>query len=314
MKRLLAIAVTPLLVASMAAAVHGGGDGRRAGPQPRDADGDGGTVQRKVILITGSTDGLGREVARRLAATGAHIIVHGRNRERGEALVQEIEGEGKGSATFYAADLGSLAEVRTLAEAIRRDHDRLDVLVNNAGIWLAGTDERRVSEDGHELHFAVNYLSGYLLTRLLLPLLTESAPSRIVNVASAAQTPIDFDDVMLTRNYSPGRAYGQSKLAQILFTIDLAGELDGTGVTVSALHPATLMDTPMVQEAGVRPRATVAEGANAVVNLVTGEDIESGSYYNGLREARAAAQAYDEDARNQLRALSQQLTGNPPSP
>src|SRR5690606_20950330 len=131
------------------------------------------------------------------------------------------------------------------------------------------------------LHFAVNYLAGYLLTRELLPLLRESAPSRIVNVSSGAQTPIDFDDVMLQRGYSPGRAYGQSKLAQVIFTVDLAEELEGTGVIVTSLHPATFMATDMVEEAGIRPRSTVEEGANAVLNLVNGANVRSGSYYNG---------------------------------
>jgi NAD(P)-dependent dehydrogenase (short-subunit alcohol dehydrogenase family) len=266
-------------------------------------------VQRQVVLITGSTDGLGREVARRLAADGAHVIIHGRNRERGNALVEEITRQGTGSAAFYAADLASLADVRNLAESIRRDYDRLDVLVNNAGIWLSGENERRLSPDGHELQFAVNYLSGYLLTRLLLPLLIESAPARIVNVASVAQTPIDFDDVHMSRGYSGGRGYGQSKLAQILFTFDLAQELQGTGVTVNALHPATLMDTQMVIDAGAAPRTTVAEGADALMQLIVAPDIESGQYFNGLRPARANAQAYDEAARARLRAISQELTG-----
>src|SRR5690606_30926620 len=144
----------------------------------------------------GSTGGLGREVALRLAAGGAHVIVHGRDAERGRQVVEEIERGGVGSARFYAADLGSFAEVRRLAEEIRRDYDRLDVLVNNAGIWLT-QGERQLSADGHELHFQVNYLSGFLLTRELLPLLRRSAPARIVNVASGAQRPIDFDDVML---------------------------------------------------------------------------------------------------------------------
>ena len=277
----------------------------RPSPDPSD----GATVQRQVILITGSTDGLGREVARRLAATGAHIIVHGRNRERGEGLVAEIERAGQGSAAFYPADLGSLDEVRALAAAIQRDYDRLDVLVNNAGIWLARSDERPTSADGHELHFAVNYLAGFLLTHLLKPLLLQSAPARIVNVASMAQTPIDFDDVMLESGYSAGRAYGQSKLAQVMFTFDLARELDGTGVTVHALHPATLMDTPMVEEAGVRPRATVEEGAEAVVHLVTADGLGSGGYFDGMRRARPADQAYDEAARERLRTLSAELVG-----
>ena len=262
---------------------------------------------QQVIMITGSTDGLGREVARRLASGGAHIIVHGRNRERGASLVQEIMTEGKGSAAFYPADLASLEQVRSLGAAILRDYQRLDVLVNNAGIFF-NQGARQVSADGHEVHFAVNYLAGYLLTRTLLPLLRASAPSRIVSVASVAQTPIDFSDVMLERNYSGSRAYAQSKLAQILFTIDLAAELQGSNVTVNALHPATLMDTPMVQGMGVRPRATVAEGAEAVIQAVTASGLGTGGYFDGKRVARANAQAYDETARATLRELSERLT------
>ena len=272
-----------------------------------DAQQDRPRADAPVVLITGSTDGLGREVARALAATGAHLIVHGRNRERGEALVAEIAREGKGSARFYAADLASLAEVRAFAETVLRDYDRLDVLVNNAGIWLNGT-ERRLSADGHEMHFAVNYLAGYVLTRMLLPRLVESAPSRIINVSSIAQTPIDFADPMLERGYSDGRAYGQSKLAQILFTVDLARELEGKGVFVAAVHPATMMNTTMVLSRGARPRATVEEGVEAVMNLVTVTGLESGQYFNGMRPARANAQARDEAARARLRRLSEELT------
>jgi NAD(P)-dependent dehydrogenase (short-subunit alcohol dehydrogenase family) len=262
--------------------------------------------QRSVALVTGSTDGLGREVALRIAATGAHVLVHGRNADRGNAVVADIEAAG-GSARFYQADLASLDEVRALAEAVLRDHDRLDILVNNAGIG-SSPNERLVSDDGHELRFAVNYLSGFLLTRMLLPRLRQSAPARIVNVASLAQSPIDFDDVMLEQNFSGGRAYGQSKLAQILFTFDLAQELDGSGVLVNTLHPATYMPTGMVRQAGVEPRSTIDEGATAVMNLVTG-DVGSGGYYNGLTAARANAQAYDVDARRRLRELSERLTG-----
>ena len=262
----------------------------------------------KVVLITGSTDGLGREVARRVAVLGAHVIVHGRNRQRGEAVVAEITRVGKGSARFYAADLGSLAEVRRFGETILRDYPTLHVLVNNAGIW-ASEGGRQVSADGHELQFAVNYLSGFLLTRLLLPRLVESQPSRIVNVASGAQSPIDFSDLMLER---PGRAsqgYAQSKLAQIMFTIDLANELEDTGVIVASLHPATLMDTTMVRESGVTPQSTVDEGADAVMNLIAGSGITSGGYYDGLQRSRAHRQAYDAAARERLRRISLDLTG-----
>jgi NAD(P)-dependent dehydrogenase (short-subunit alcohol dehydrogenase family) len=266
-------------------------------------------AETSVVFITGSTDGLGREVALRVAATGAHVIVHGRNADRGREVVEAIEREGIGSARFYRADLASLDEVRGLADAILRDYDRLDVLVNNAGIWINQPQRPAPSADGHELHFAVNYLAGYLLTRELLPLLLESAPARVVNVASGAQTPIDFDDVNIERNYTPGRAYGQSKLAQITFTMDLARELEGTGVTVTALHPATLMNTTMVVEAGVQPRSSVDEGAEALMNLVVGDGIPSGQYFNGLRPARAHAQAYDADAQRRLRELSDRLVG-----
>ena len=265
-----------------------------------------GSMAGKTVLITGSTDGLGREVALRVADLGAHVIVHGRNRQRGAAVVDEITKAGGGRARFYAADLASLDEVRELARAILRDYPRIDVLVNNAGVWNQG--DRQVSRDGHELHFAVNYLSGFLLTRMVLPRVVDAAPSRVINVASSAQSPIDFTDVMLER---PGRAaqgYGQSKLAQILFTIDLAGELKDAGVTVVALHPATMMNTTMVQRAGLRPRATVGQGAGAVMRLITAPGIETGQYFNGLNPARANAQAYDADARTRLRELSMQLT------
>jgi NAD(P)-dependent dehydrogenase (short-subunit alcohol dehydrogenase family) len=260
-----------------------------------------------VVFITGSTGGLGREVARHLAAAGDHVIVHGRDLERGTNLVSEIHEEGAGSARFYAADLGSLDQVRALARAIRRDYPRLDVLVNNAGIWLEGP--RPLSQDGHELHFQVNYLSGYLLTRELLALLRASAPARIVNVSSLAQTPMDFDDVMMEEGYSDGRAYAQSKLAQVMFTFDLAEELEGTGVTVNALHPATMMDTDMVLERGARARTSVDEGTDAVLYLIDAPDLGSGEYFNQKERARANDQAYDLEARGKLKALSERLTG-----
>jgi NAD(P)-dependent dehydrogenase (short-subunit alcohol dehydrogenase family) len=265
----------------------------------------------KAALVTGSTDGVGRLVAWRLGAAGARVLVHGRNRERGEGLVAEIE-QGGGAAAFLAADLASLGEVRRLADAVRSSTDRLDLLINNAGIGTGGPGVRRqTSVDGHELRFAVNYLAGFLLTRLLLPLIRDSAPARIVNVASAGQQAIDFADLMLTRGYSGTRAYCQSKLAQIMFTIDLADELRGSGVTVNALHPATYMDTAMVREAGIAPWSTVEEGADAILNLATSPALEgrSGLYFNGQREARAEAQAYDARARRSLETISQELTG-----
>jgi NAD(P)-dependent dehydrogenase (short-subunit alcohol dehydrogenase family) len=265
----------------------------------------------KTILITGSTDGVGRRVAEKLATTGATVLVHGRHKVRAEDLVSRIRDTG-GKAAFYLADFSSLDEVGALADAIERDHDRLDILINNAGIGTSGGDGgRQMSRDGHELRFAVNYLAGFLLTRRLLPLLRASSPARIVNVSSAGQQPIDFSDVMLTRGYSGVRAYCQSKLAQIMFTFDLAEELASSGVTINCLHPATYMDTTMVRLSGVTPISTVDQGADAILNLATGNDPHgrTGLYFDGLRPARANAQAYDATARHNLRTLSQSLSG-----
>ncbi|WP_137931980.1 SDR family oxidoreductase [Mesorhizobium comanense] len=272
-------------------------------------------LKNKTILITGSTDGVGRVVARRLGAAGARVLLHGRDAARGKATVAEIEAAG-GKAEFLAADLASLAEVRRLAGAVRARTDRLDILINNAGIGTSGQNARRqVSVDGYELRFAVNYLAGFLLTSELLSLLKASAPARILNVASAGQQAIDFDDVMLTKGYSGVRAYCQSKLAQILFTIDLAEQLKGSGVTVNALHPASYMDTTMVRQAGVTPWSSVETGADAILNLAASPTLEgrSGLYLDGLRESRADAQAYDAGARQKLRELSLDL-GGPASP
>ena len=174
-------------------------------------------IEDKIVLVTGSTDGVGRLVARRLADRGARVLIHGRDRMRGEQLLNEIRAANRGSAAFLPADFSSLAEVRRLAGAIRQECDRLDILINNAGIGSGGSAGRReTSQDGHELRFAVNYLAGFLLTRVLLPLLMRGKPARIVNVSSLGQHPVDFDDVMLTRGYSGSRAYAQSKLAQIM--------------------------------------------------------------------------------------------------
>ena len=263
---------------------------------------------QQVVLVTGSTSGLGREVALRLGAMGWHVIVHGRSQERGLEVVDEINSQGPGNARFYRADLASFDQTREFGESLLRDYERMDVLVNNAGFGSA-PNERLVSEDGHEFRFQVNYLSTFLLTHMLMPRLRSSTPSRIVNVSSLAQSPIDFDDVMIENNFSGGRAYGQSKLAQIMFTFDLDEELDGTNIMVNSLHPATYMPTGMVLRAGAQPRSTIDEGADAVMQLVVSDEIEGGQFFRGLVPAQANAQAYDMQARASLKALSRELTG-----
>ncbi len=264
------------------------------------------SLSGRTVLITGSTDGLGREVAQRTAALGAHVIVHGRNAARGAEVVKQINDSGKGSAKFYAADFASIAGVRAFAAELRRDYQQLDMLINNAGVLIARGEPRRTSQDGHELHFAVNYLAGYVLSHELRPLLQRAAPSRIINVASISQSPIDFDDVMLERPGAAARGYGQSKLAQVTMTMDMAAELEALGIHIVALHPATLMNTSMVTESGMRPRTTVDEGADAVMQLVTMQELPTGHLFqrttarnaqcagHGRRSARTAARAQSE--------------------
>lgn len=270
-------------------------------------------MANRTILITGATDGLGKALALRGAAEGDTLLLHGRSEERLAPVVDEIRDRyGDDRVRTYTADLASLGEVRILAGQILANEPRVDVLVNNAGIGNTNPDgsrDRRESADGIELRFAVNYLADYLLTRLLLPRLIESAPARIVHVSSAGQSAIDFDDPMLERNYRGGRAYTQSKLAQILFSIDLAEELDGSGVTSNALHPSTYMPTKIVTAA---PMSTLEQGVDATWRLVAGPALDgvTGRYFDVEDEAEADPQAYDREARRRLRELSERLVGS----
>jgi NAD(P)-dependent dehydrogenase (short-subunit alcohol dehydrogenase family) len=265
-----------------------------------------GTVITRMptILITGATDGLGRQVARDLAGAGWTVLVHGRSPEK----TREVAGETGGRP--YVADLASLAEVRRLAGEVLDNEPRLDVLCNNAGIGFGAPDgAREESADGLELRFAVNYLSHFLLTLRLLDRLRESAPARIVNVASAGQYPLDFDDLQFERGWDGTVAYRKSKLAQILFTYSLAERLGEDGVTVTALHPATFMGTNMVLRSGITPHSEIAEGARATERLIADPALAgvTGRYFNGLREAEPDPQAGDPEARERLWRLSQTL-------
>ena len=268
-------------------------------------------IEEQTILVTGAMSGLGRELARALAERGAQVLLHGRDSTRGLETVRELkEATGNGRLQFYRADLSSLREVEELARHVISGIPRLDVLVNNAGVGFGKDDSKReTSQDGYELRFAVNYLAPYLLTERLIPLLQESAPARIVNVASVGQAPLQFDNMMFTRGYSGVTAYRQSKLAMIAWTFDLAERLTGSGVTVNALHPASLMPTKMVLEAGWQTMSTVEEGLRATLKLVVDPSFDkvNGEYFDGLRLAKANAQAYDKTIRQRLAALSQEL-------
>jgi NAD(P)-dependent dehydrogenase (short-subunit alcohol dehydrogenase family) len=269
-------------------------------------------LSETTVLVTGATDGLGRALALELASKGARVLVHGRDDARLEQMLEELRARG-GSDRMraYRADFASLRQVRKLADDVLANEQELHVLVNNAGIGtnLPGGGERQESEDGVELRLAVNYLAAYLLTRRLLPLLRESVPARIVNVSSAGQAAIDFDDPMLERRYSGGQAYAQSKLALVMLTIDLAAELEGTGVTANCLHPGTYMPTKMVHASGVQPLDSLETGVRSTMHLIASPDLDgaSGRYFDRMRESRALEQAYDEDARRRLRTLSEEL-------
>jgi NAD(P)-dependent dehydrogenase (short-subunit alcohol dehydrogenase family) len=248
------------------------------------------------ILVTGSTDGHGRQLAGALAERGASVLVHGRDPAKVDVAFTET-----GAESGLVADLAELQQVRSLAA----EAGELDTLVNNAGIIVP---ERRESADGYELTFAVNYLSHFLLTRLLLPKLRE--PARIVNASSLGQAPIDFDDLMFERGYDGYTAYARSKLAQVMFTFELAERLKDRDVTVNALHPATFMDTKMVHETFGRARSSVAEGVEATLRLIEDPQLDgvSGRFFAGLDESAAHPQAYDPEARRRLWELSERLT------
>ena len=274
-------------------------------------------AEQRTIVITGATDGLGKALASELAPAGGRLILHGRNEEKGQKLLEELAPRATGELEWRRADLASLDEVRDLANSLLEE-DRIDVLVNNAGIGTTaegagerGDGGREESADGYELRFAVNYLAPFLLTRRLLPLIERSAPARIVNVTSAGQAPIDFDDVMLERSYNGIQAYCQSKIALVMLTFDLAEELEGSGVTANCLHPGTYLPTNMVRRAGVDPVTPLEDGVEATMRLIASPELDgvNGHYFDGTSESAPHPQAEDPEARRQLRELSAELTG-----
>jgi NAD(P)-dependent dehydrogenase (short-subunit alcohol dehydrogenase family) len=268
-------------------------------------------MKRNVFLITGATNGIGKITAFELAKQdkNASVLIHGRNRVKLERTTEELKRRsGNTNIEFFLADFSSLNEVRKLATEILSVHDSINVLINNAG---AGFAAPRYGKDGTEMRLTVNYLAPFLFTRLLLPAIKKEAPSRIINVTSAGQSPIRFDDIMLEKNFDGVTAYTQSKLALVMFTIDLASQLQPENIQVNCIHPGTYLDTGMVREAGIQPMGTAQSGADALVYLSTSPDLKNstGKYFNVRTEARAIAQAYDADARKKLNAIALTLTG-----
>ena len=265
-------------------------------------------LDQQIILITGSTDGIGKLTALQLAKEKANVIVHGRNESKVVKVVDELKTKsGNKNIMGLTADFSSLSEVRKFAENIKKEYQGIDVLINNAGVGFA---DERYSKDGYELRFTVNYLAPFLLTHLLLPEIKKAAPSRIVNVSSAGQSPVNFADIMLEKNFNAIQAYCQSKLALIMFTIDLAEKLKDENITVNSLHPGTYLDTNMVRRSNITPWGDPESGADAEIFLATSKSLENttGKYFNVKTEAKAESQAYDKEARKRLWDLSLELT------
>jgi retinol dehydrogenase-14 len=274
----------------------------------------------KTALITGGTSGIGKATAVALAAMGADVVVVGRNRDRGEAAVGEIKSQSHSeSVELMLADLSAQDEVRGLADTFMERYERLDVLANNAGLVQS---KRTETADGIETTLAINHLAPFLLTNLLLDRLKQSAPSRVITVSSEAQRwgDMDFDDLQSTQKYRGFSVYGMTKLANIMFTYELAERLKGTFVTANCLHPGAVGTNFGKNNAGpmtlffraAKPfMRTPEQGADTLIWLASSPDVEgvSGKYFSDRKEIEAKKIAYDPAARRKLWEISEDLTG-----
>ncbi|OOM78090.1 SDR family NAD(P)-dependent oxidoreductase [Clostridium sp. BL-8] len=271
-------------------------------------------IKEQVFLITGATDGMGKLAAMDIAKLGATVLIHGRSKEKCMTTKDEIiASTGNNKIQFYLGDFSSLEQVRCLADEILADYTALDVLINNAGIGFGDLNDktRALSEDGFELRLAVNYLAPFLLTCKLLPLLMRKH-SRVVNVASIGQSSFDLSNIMLEKDYSPTRAYMQSKLALVAFTFELSERYGNTGTTFNCLHPGSYLNTKMVCESGITPLGSVQSGSDAIEYLAFSPELEgvTGKYFDQKKESRAESQTYDIEFRRKLWDLSERLTAN----
>ena len=283
-------------------------------------DNPNGGMGGKTVLITGGTSGIGKATAVALAAMGANVVITGRNAERGEAAVEEIKGQSTNAdVELILADLCVQSEVRRLAETFLARHDRLDVLVNNAGVVLS---KRTETPDGIEMTLAINHLAPFLLTNLLLDRLKQSAPSRVITVSSEAQRwgSMDFGDLQSRRRYRGFPVYGMTKLANIMFTYELAERLKGTGVTANCLHPGSVGTNFGQNNRGAmafffrtfKPfMRSPEQGADTLIWLASSPEVGgiSGKYFSDRKEIEAKDIAYDPDVRRRLWEISEDLTG-----
>jgi retinol dehydrogenase 14 len=268
-------------------------------------------MKGKIVFVTGSTDGIGKATALELARMGATVILHGRNPGRCHVVLGEVQKASKNTAAgCFAADLSSMKEVRKLAEDVRANYKHLDVLINNAGVFMT---ERRLTVDGLETTFAVNHLAPFLLTHLLLDLLTSNAPARIINVSSVAhqRAHMDLDNLQGERKFTGYGAYALSKAASILFTYELAQRLEGSGVTVNCLHPGVI-NTKLLREGfGGMSGAPLKEGAATSVYLASAPDVgaTTGRYFVKKREEESSPATHDSALRRKLWTISERLCG-----
>jgi NAD(P)-dependent dehydrogenase (short-subunit alcohol dehydrogenase family) len=279
-----------------------------------------GPMPGKVCMITGANSGIGRATAERLAEMGATLVMVCRSKEKGVGAMEAIKKRsGNDSVELLLADFGSLASVRALAAEFLRLHDRLHVLVNNAGVAVV---TRTVTSDGLESTFQVDYLSQFLLTNLLLEVLKRSAPSRVVMVSSVAHYGghLDFDDLQMEKGYGVMKAYSRAKLAQVLFTYELARRLQGTGVTANCLHPGAVATNiwgrplgPLSFLAKVTRLFMIspARGAETSVYLATSPEVDgvSGRYFDDRREKKSSDDSYDPGLAKTLWDRSASLAG-----
>lgn len=264
-----------------------------------------------LMLITGATDGIGKQTALELARRDARLILHGRNQDRLEAVRAEIQAAtGNRAIELARADLASLAEVRRMAGELAGRHPALDVLVNNAGVYMS---EHQRSHDGHEMTFAVNHLAPFLLTHLLLDALRNAPQGRIVNVSSVAHTrgELDFENLQAERGFTPYGAYALSKLANVLFTVELARRLAGERVTVNTLHPGVVSTKLLTEGFGISGQDSLDEGAATSVYLAIAPELAdaSGRYFVRCREADMNPIAADPDMGRRFYELSAELVG-----